>query len=310
MSINASWFSRYFQIPLALKDLEKTTFTFPYETFAFMRIPFVLCNAPATFERCMTAIFHDMCKDFMEVFMDDFFVFDNSFDSCLTNLSKVLARCEETNLVLNWGKCHFMVKEGIVLGHKIYKSDIKVDKAKVDVITKLPYPTNVKETFNVLKDNLTTLPVIVAPNWNLDFELMCDASDYVVGAVLGQRIDKNKHDAKPRLIRWVLLLQEFTIEIKDKKGTENLAANHLSILENPRLEKLNEEAIHDSFPDENLMEIHVREAENDPWILLANYFKDAARYARECDACQRAGNISSRNQMPLNNILVSEVFDT
>ncbi|GJT06251.1 reverse transcriptase domain-containing protein [Tanacetum coccineum] len=137
-------FLGYFQIPLAPEDQEKTTFTCPYGTFACRRMPFGLCNAPATFQRCMTAIFHDMCKDFMEVFMDDFSVFGYSFRTCLNNLSKMLARCEETNLVLNWEKCQFMVKEGIVLGHKISKVGIEVDKAKVDVIASLPYPTNVK----------------------------------------------------------------------------------------------------------------------------------------------------------------------
>ncbi|GJS15197.1 reverse transcriptase domain-containing protein [Tanacetum coccineum] len=101
-------------IPLAPEDQEKTTFTCPYGTFTYRRMPFGLCNAPSTFQRCVTAIFHDMCKDFMEVFMYDFFIFGNSFDSCLNNLSKMLARCEETNLVLNWEKCHVMVKEGIV----------------------------------------------------------------------------------------------------------------------------------------------------------------------------------------------------
>ncbi|GJT44073.1 reverse transcriptase domain-containing protein [Tanacetum coccineum] len=107
-------------------------------------MPFALCNAPATFQRCMTAIFHDMVEDFMEVFIDDFSVFDNSFNYCLANLDKMLARCEETNLVLNWEKCHFMVKEGIVLGHKISGVGVEVDRAKIDVIAKLPYPTNVK----------------------------------------------------------------------------------------------------------------------------------------------------------------------
>ncbi|GJT46556.1 reverse transcriptase domain-containing protein [Tanacetum coccineum] len=92
----------------------------------------------------MTAIFYDMVEDFMEVFMDDFSVFGNSFDFCLANLDRMLARCEETNLVLNWEKCHFMVKEWIVLGHKISGAGIEVDRAKVDVIAKLPYPTNVK----------------------------------------------------------------------------------------------------------------------------------------------------------------------
>ncbi|GJS41708.1 reverse transcriptase domain-containing protein [Tanacetum coccineum] len=137
-------FSGYFQIPLSPEDQEKTTFTCPYGTFAYRRMLFELCNAPAIFQRCMTFIFHDMCKESMEVFMDDFSVFGNSFDDFLSNLSKMMARCEETNLVLNWEKCHFIVKEGIVLGHKISKSGIEVDRAKDEVIAKLPYPTNVK----------------------------------------------------------------------------------------------------------------------------------------------------------------------
>nr|GEY28984.1 reverse transcriptase domain-containing protein [Tanacetum cinerariifolium] len=170
----------------------------------------------------------------MEVFMDDFSAFEDSFSSCLTNLDKMLNRCEETNLVLNWEKCHFMCREGIVLGHKIYKSDIEVDRAKVDIIAKLPHPTTVKgvrcflghagfyrcfiqdfskiarpmthlleketpfffskeciEAFNTLKKNLTEAPILVVPDWNLPFELMCDASDYAIVAVLGQR--KSKH---------------------------------------------------------------------------------------------------------------------
>ncbi|GJX82425.1 putative nucleotidyltransferase, ribonuclease H [Tanacetum coccineum] len=312
-------------------------FTCPYGTFAYRRMHFGLCNAPATFQRSMTAIFHNMVEDFMEVFMDDFLVFGNSFNSYLVNLDKMLARCEETNLALNWEKCHFMVREGIVLGHKIFGSGIEVDKAKIDVIAKLPYPKNVKgvksflghvgfyrrfimdfsmiskpmiqlllkyakfdfsndckKAFNILKEKLTTTPIIISPDWNIPFELMCDASDFVVGVVLGQRIDGkfkpicyasktlnnakdyytttekellavvfafdkfrsylilskivvytdhsalkylfNKQDAKPRLIRCVLLLQGFNIKIKDKKEVENLAADHLSRLENPNIE--------------------------------------------------------------------------
>ncbi|GJU89321.1 reverse transcriptase domain-containing protein [Tanacetum coccineum] len=137
-------FLGFFQITIALKDQEKTTFTCPYGTFAYRRMSFGLCNAPATFQRCMTTIFHDMVEDFMEVFMDDFLVFGNSFDCCLANLDIMLARCEETNLVFNWEKCHFMVKEDIVFGHKISRAGIEVDRAKIDVIAKLPYPTNVK----------------------------------------------------------------------------------------------------------------------------------------------------------------------
>ncbi|GJX79273.1 reverse transcriptase domain-containing protein [Tanacetum coccineum] len=174
-----------------------------------------------------------------------------------------------------------MCREGIVLGHKISKSGIEVDRAKVDVIAKLPHPTTVKGT---LKKKLTEAPILVVPDWNLPFELMCDASDFAIGAVLGQRRSKhfqpihyasktmteaqihytttekemlavvyafekfrpylvlsksivytdhsalkylmNKQDAKPRLLQWVLLLQEFDITIRDKKGSENLAADH------------------------------------------------------------------------------------
>ncbi|GJS07166.1 reverse transcriptase domain-containing protein [Tanacetum coccineum] len=137
-------FSGYFQIPIDPKDQEKTTFTCPYETFAYRCMPFGLCNAPGMFQRCMMAIFHDMIEKKMKVFMDDFSVFRNSFSTCLSNLEKMLKRCEDTNLALNWEKSHFMVKEGIVLGQKNSKKGIKVDKAKIDVIAKLPHPTTVK----------------------------------------------------------------------------------------------------------------------------------------------------------------------
>ncbi|GJX99761.1 reverse transcriptase domain-containing protein [Tanacetum coccineum] len=186
-------FSGYFQIPIDPQDQEKTTFTCPYGTFAYRRMPFGLCNAPGTFQRCMMAIFHDMIEETMEVFMD----------------------------------------MSLILRHKISKSGIEVDKAKVDVIAKLPHPTSVKgirsflghagfyrrfiqdfskiarpmttsekrtpfifskecvESFNILKKKLTEAPILVALDWDLPFEIMCDASDYAVGAVLGQR--KTKH---------------------------------------------------------------------------------------------------------------------
>ncbi|GKF07820.1 reverse transcriptase domain-containing protein [Tanacetum coccineum] len=180
----------------------------------------------------MMAIFHDMIEKTMEVFMDDFSVFGSSFSTCLTHLEKMLKRCEDTNLALNWEKSHFMVKERIVLGHKISKNGIEVDKAKIDVIAKLPHPTTVKgvrsflghagfyrrfikdfskisrpmthllekntpfifsneciQAFQTLKN--TEAPILIAPNWDLPFELMCDASDYAIGAVLGQRHEKH-----------------------------------------------------------------------------------------------------------------------
>ncbi|GJR46455.1 reverse transcriptase domain-containing protein [Tanacetum coccineum] len=184
--------------------------------------------------KCMMAIFHDMIEKTMEVFMDDFSVFRNSFETCLSHLDKMLKRCEGMNLCLNWEKSHFMVKEGIVLGLKISKNGIEVDKAKVDVIAKLPHPTTVKgirsflghvefyrrfvqdflkiawpmtqllekdtlfffskeciEAFQTLKKKLTEAPILIAPDWDLPFELMCDASDYAIGAILGQQ--KSKH---------------------------------------------------------------------------------------------------------------------
>ncbi|GKF05677.1 hypothetical protein Tco_0036345 [Tanacetum coccineum] len=98
----------------------------------------------------MMAIFHDMIEETMEVFMDDFSVLGDSFSSCLSHLDKMLKRCKDTNLVLNYEKCHFMVKEGIVLGHKISKSGIEVDREKVDVIAKLPPPTFVKGIWSFL----------------------------------------------------------------------------------------------------------------------------------------------------------------
>ncbi|GKB71091.1 reverse transcriptase domain-containing protein [Tanacetum coccineum] len=137
-------FSGYFQIPIDPHNQEKTTFTYPYGTFAYRCMPFGLCNEPGTFQRCMMAIFHDMIEKTMEVFIYDFSVFGNSFKNCLSRVDKMLQRCENTNLYLNWEKSHFMVKECIVLGHKLSKNRIEVDKAKVDVIAKLPDPTTVK----------------------------------------------------------------------------------------------------------------------------------------------------------------------
>ncbi|GJT59203.1 reverse transcriptase domain-containing protein [Tanacetum coccineum] len=318
-------FSGYFQIPIDPQDQEKTTFTCPYGTFAYRRMPFGLCNAPGTFQRCMMVIFHDMIEKTMEVFMDDFSVFWDSFDSCLSNLENMLKWCEDTNLVLNWEKCHFMCREGIVLGHKILKSGIEVDHAKVDVIAKLPHPTTVKgdciHAFELFKRRLYEASILVVPDWNLPFELMCDASDFAIGAVLGQRRSKhfqpihyasktmteaqihytttekemlavvyafekfwpylvlsksivytdhsalkylmNKQDAKPRLLRWVLLLQEFDITIRDKKGSENLAADHLSRLENPHKDVLENKDINEHFPLETL---GVISSESTPWF--------------------------------------------
>nr|GEY84095.1 reverse transcriptase domain-containing protein [Tanacetum cinerariifolium] len=276
-------FFEYFQIPIDPCDQEKTTFTCPYGTFSYRRMPFGLCNASGTFQRCMLAIFYDMVEKTMEVFMDDFSVFGNSFENCLSRLDKMLQRCEDTNLSLNWEKSHFMVKEGIVLGHKISRNGIEVDRAKVDVIAKLPQPTTVKE---------------------------------------------------------------------------NLAANHLSRLENPYEYVLDPKEINETFPLETLSMVTFRGDSSAPWFAdFANYhavirrcmhnkealdilvachngptgghhganltakkifdsdffwptiYKDAHEFVKNCDSCQRQGKISQRDEMPQNSIQVCEIFD-
>ena len=482
-------YSRYFQIEIAPEDQEKTTYTCPFGTYAYRRMPFGLCNAPATFQHCMLSMFSDMVERIMEVYMDDITVYGGDFEECLTNLEAIMQRCIEKNLVLNWEKCHFMVNQGIVLGHIISSSGIEVDKAKIDIISKLPPPTNVKtirqflghagfyrrfikdfskiakplykllekdakfsweeecqKSFEELKFHLTTAPIVRAPNWQLPFEVMCDASDLAIGAVLGQREDGKPHvvyyasktlneaqrnytttekellavvyaldkfraylvradivifkdhsalkylltkqNAKARLIRWVLLLQEFNLQIKDKKGVENVVADHLSRL--TIAHDTHSAPINDEFPEESLMQL-----EKAPWYAhIANFlttgeiptewkgqdrkyffakihsyyweepflfkycadqiirkcvpeeeqqgilnhchesacgghfasqktamkvlqsgfywpsmFKEAYQMCRVCDRCQRLGKLSHRHMMPLNPILVVELFD-
>ena len=138
-------YSRYNQIEIALEDQEKTTFTCPFGTFAFRKMPFGLCNAPGTFQQCMIGIFSDMIEHILEIFMEDFSVFGDSYEGCLEILGRVLERCKEKNLVLNWEKCHFMVTQGIVLGHIVSREGIKVDKLKVELISNLPTPKCFKD---------------------------------------------------------------------------------------------------------------------------------------------------------------------
>uniref|UniRef100_A0A2N9HGA3 Integrase catalytic domain-containing protein n=1 Tax=Fagus sylvatica TaxID=28930 RepID=A0A2N9HGA3_FAGSY len=219
-------YSGYYQIEIALEDQGKTTFTCPFGTFAFRRMPFGLCNAPATFQRCMVSIFSDMVEKFME------------------------ARCVEKGLVLNWEKCHFMVTSGIVLGHVVSSKGI----------------------------------------------------------------------------------EEFNLQIKDKKGVENVVADHLSRL---TFEEVKEEIpIRDSFPDEQLFAVTKL-----PWYAhIVNYlvkgfipetwttqdrrkffvecgfywptmFKDTHSFCKGCLECQKLGRVTRRNMMPMSPILEIEVFD-
>ncbi|KFK31307.1 hypothetical protein AALP_AA6G095700 [Arabis alpina] len=237
---------------------------------------------------------------------------------------RVLQRCEEKHLVLNWEKCHFMVRDGIVLGHKISEKCIEVDKAKIEVMTSLQPPDSVKgvrsflghvgfyrrfikdfskivrpltqllckdvkfnfdsdclEAFHTIKGALVIAPIVQPPDWELPFEVMTDASDYAVellaivfafekfrSYLVGSKVIVHtdhaalkflltKKDAKPRLLRWILLLQEFDLEIKDKKGIENGVADHLS-----RLRVEEDVSLDDNLHEEQLYAISIGNIEH------------------------------------------------
>nr|GEU29035.1 reverse transcriptase domain-containing protein [Tanacetum cinerariifolium] len=308
----------HFPLPFMDQMLERLARN---RTFAYRRMPFGLCNAQGTFQRCMMGIFHDMIEKTMEVFMDDFLVFGNSFQTCLSHLEKMLKRCEDTNVCLNWEKSHFMVKEGIILSHKISKMVLsrfikdfsKIARPMTHILEKdnpFLFSKECVEAFQTFKRKLTEAPILIALDWDMPFELMCDTSDFAIGAVLGKRQDKHfkpihyasktmteaecnytttekemlavvyafekfrsylilnksivytdhsalkylfaKKDSKERLLCWVLLLQEFTFKVIDTKRAENLAADHLSQLENPHQNMLDPKKINESFPLETL----------------------------------------------------------
>nr|GEW59902.1 DNA-directed DNA polymerase [Tanacetum cinerariifolium] len=322
-----------------LKDLP------PYLEYAFLegdnKLPVIIAKELGDEEKSALIKVLRSHKRAIAWKLSDIQVFGNSFKNCLSRLDKMLQRCEDTNLSLNWEKSHFMVKEGIVLGHKISKNGIEVDRAKVDVIIKLPHPTTVKgvrsflghaglyrrfiqdfskisrpmthllekntpfifsedciKAFQTLMKKLTEAPILIAPNWDLPFELMCDASDFAIekemlAVVYAFRIFRSylimnksivhtdhsslkylfaKKDAKARLLRWVLLLQEFDFKVLDKKGAENLAADHLSRLENPYENVLHPKGINETFPLETLSMGTFRGNSSAPWFAdFANY---------------------------------------
>ncbi|GJX96766.1 reverse transcriptase domain-containing protein [Tanacetum coccineum] len=205
--------------------------------------------------RCMMAIFHDMIEETMEVFIDDFSVFGDSFSSCLSNLDKMLKRCEDTNLVLNWEKCHFMVKEGIVLGHKITKSGIET-------------MTDAQAHYTTTKKEL--LAVVYAFEKFRPYLVLSKTIVYTDHSALKYLLAKQ--DAKSRLLRWILLLQEFDVIIRDKKEAENLAADHLSRLENPHKGDLKKTKINETFPLETLGKISSYNDSSTPWFAdIPNY---------------------------------------
>ncbi|RDY13948.1 Retrovirus-related Pol polyprotein, partial [Mucuna pruriens] len=154
-------FFGFMQIHIASVDQHKTNFTCPFSTFTYTKMLFGLCNAPSTFQICMINIFSDLWEDCMEVFMDDFTVYAESYEACLENLSYVSTRCIETNLMLNFEKFHFIVIDGILLGHLVSNRGIEVDKAKVDIITSLSNPASMHFIKNFSK---ITLPLSMLPH--------------------------------------------------------------------------------------------------------------------------------------------------
>ena len=181
----------------------------------------------------MVSIFSEYVEKIIEVFMDDFSVYGDSFDDYFDNLKLILTRCIENNLMLNWKKYHFIIDYEIVLDHVVLFKSIKIDKSKIDIVYALPYPISMREVhsflehtsfyhrfiknfakigvplfnllqkevtfefndecrmaFDKLKELLASPPIIQPLDWNLSFEIMCDTSDYAVGAVLGQRVGR------------------------------------------------------------------------------------------------------------------------
>nr|GEW76248.1 DNA-directed DNA polymerase [Tanacetum cinerariifolium] len=272
-------FSGYFQIPIDSKDQEKTTFTCPYGTFAYKRMSFGLCNAPGTFQRCMMAIFHDMIEQTMEVFMDDFSVFRNSFSTCLTNLEKML-------------KCKTMTQ------------------------VETNYTTTEKEM----------LAVVYAFEKFCSYLIMNKSIVYTDHSALKYLFAKK--DAKARLLRWILLLQDFDFKVIDTKGAENYAADHLLRLENPYENVFDPKEINETFPLETLNKVAHQDKSTpcgptgehceanyttkkvfDSGFYWPTIYKDAFELVKHCDSYQRQGKISQKDEMPQNSIQVCEIFD-
>ncbi|RVW23638.1 Transposon Tf2-8 polyprotein [Vitis vinifera] len=370
---------------------EKTTFTCPFGTYAYRIMPFGLCNAPATFQRCMISIFSDMVERIMEVFMDDITIYGGTFEECLVNLEAVLKRCIEKDLVLNWRNA-ILCKGGTYCQIVVPNNCKGVRQFLGQREDGKPYVIYyASKTLNEAQRNYTTTEKeLLAVVFTLD-----KFRAYLVGSFIIVFTDHSalkylltKQDEKARLIRWILLLQEFDLQIRDKKEVENVVADHLSRL----VIALNSHVlpINDDFPEESLMllaktplyahianylvtgevpsewkaqdrkhffaKIHAYIGKNfflfkycadqiirkcvpkekqqgilshchesacgghfasqktamkvlQSGFTWASLFKDAHIMCRSCDRCQRLGKLTRRNQMPMNPILIVDLFD-
>ncbi|GKA70822.1 reverse transcriptase domain-containing protein [Tanacetum coccineum] len=250
-------------------------------------------------QMCMLAIFHDMIKEFVEVFMDDFSVFGNSFDNCLNNLDKMLQRCKDAHLVLNWEKCHFMVKEGIMLGHKVSKAGLEVDKAKIDVISKLPPLTNIKGIRSFLghagfyqrfiKDfSKITRPLTKLLEKDAPFEFNDECHNAF-------KLLKEKLTCAPMIEEPYLF----------KVCSDGTIRRNVS---GPETRTILDQCHHGPTgghygPNTTAKKVL------DSGFYWPTIIKEAHTQVLLCEACQKTGNISKRDEMPINSIQICEIFD-
>ncbi|GJZ97037.1 reverse transcriptase domain-containing protein [Tanacetum coccineum] len=275
--------------------------------------------------RCMMAILHDMIEKTMEVFMDDFSVFGDSFSSCLSHLEKILKRSEDTNLVQNSKKCHFMVKEGIVLGHKISKSGIEVDKAKVDVIAKLPHPTFVKgirRAKNLAADHLSrlenphqgdlekkeitkTFPLetlgMISFHGDSSTPWFADIANYHAGNFVVKGMSSQQKKKFFKDVRHYFWDDHYLFRIGADQVIRRFVYGQevVDILT----------AFHNGSTEGHHGVNYTAKKVFDSGFYWPTIYCDAYDMVKSCDSCQRQGKISQKYEMPQNAIQVCEIFD-
>nr|GEX45734.1 reverse transcriptase domain-containing protein [Tanacetum cinerariifolium] len=263
-------------------------------------MPFGLCNAPGTFQRCMMDIFYDMIKKTMKVFMEDFSVVRNSFGTCLSHLDKMLKPCKDTNHCLNWEKSHFMVKEGIILDHKISKNGIE---ARCQTkITPLENPhqsvldkKEINEAFPLETLNVVSFRGDSSTPWFADFANY-HARNFIVKGIPSQQ--KNKFFKYVKHYFWddPFLFKICTDQIiwwciHGQEAVEILKACHNGPTGGHHGPNYTAKKVFDSIFY---------------WLTI---YRDAHDLVKPYDTCQHLGKISQRDEMPQNSIQVYEIFD-